>query len=122
AVIALWLREIRSRLSAGVSRFDEPYGNGASRDAQYTPTGPSRTQPFRTLIRTILERPGNDMPVYTKIATVFSEDLRSRAQFDGTLGNLYARSATAALAAGATVDNMSLPEIAHNIRKASDYT
>jgi mono/diheme cytochrome c family protein len=60
--------------------------------------------------------------VYTKIATVFSEDLRKRSQFDGSIANLYARSSLAALAAGATVENMSLPEIADNIRKASDYT
>jgi mono/diheme cytochrome c family protein len=74
------------------------------------------------LIRTVFERPGNDMPVYTKIATVFSEDLRKHSQFDGSIANLHARSSLAALAAGATVENMSLPEIADNIRKASDYT
>jgi mono/diheme cytochrome c family protein len=122
AMTALWLRQIRKRISSGISRFDEPYGNGQSRNAEYTPTGPTRTQPFRTLIRTVLDRPGNDMPVYTKIATVFSEDLRKRAQFDGTIANLYARSALAALAAGATVTNMALPEIAHNIKMASDFT
>jgi cytochrome c5 len=122
AMIALWLQQIRARLSAGLSRFDEPFGNGASSDAQYVPTGPTRTQPFRTLIRTVLDRPGNDMPVYTKIATVYSEDLRHRAQFDGGISSLYARSSMAALAAGATVQNMRLPEIAHNIRGASDYT
>jgi mono/diheme cytochrome c family protein len=121
-MIALWLQQIRSRLTAGLSRFDEPYGYGVSRDPQYVPTGPTRTQPFRTLIRTVLDRPGNDMRVYTKIATVFSEDLRKRAQFDGSISNLYARSSMAALAAGATVQNMRLPEIAHNIRTASDYT
>jgi mono/diheme cytochrome c family protein len=121
-MVALWLRQIRERLEAGLARFDEPYGRGASRDPQYTPTGPTRTQPFRTLIRTVLERPGNDMPVYTKIATVYSEDLRPRSQFDGTIANLYARSSLAALAAGATAENMSLPEIVHNIRRASDYT
>jgi cytochrome c5 len=122
AMVSLWLGQIRGRISAGLSRFDEPFGNGQSRDPQFVPTGPSRTQPFRTLIRTVLDRPGNDMPVYTKIATVFSEDLRHRAQFDGTIANLYARSSLAALAAGATVTNMSRPEIVHNIRMASDFT
>jgi mono/diheme cytochrome c family protein len=121
-MITLWLRQVRNRLSAGLSRFDEPFGHGASRDPQFVPTGPTRTQPFRTLIRTVLDRPGNDMPVYTKIATVYSEDLRRRSQFDGTIANLHARSSLAALAAGATVQNMSLPEIVHNIREASDYT
>lgn len=121
-MITVWLRQLRTRLNAGLPRFDDPFGNGRSRDPELVPTGPTRTQPFRTLIRTVLNRPGDDMAVYTKIATVYSEDMRHRAQFDGTIANLYARSSLAALAAGATVANMSLPEIAHNIRKASDFT
>ena len=122
AMTTLWLRQIRTRLTSGLPRFDEPYGAGHSRDPQVTPTGPTRTQPFRTLIRTVVNRPGNDMPVYTKIATVFSEDLRRRAQFDGTIADLYARSSMAALAAGATVDNMRVPEIVDNIKGASEFT
>ncbi|ANK88266.1 cytochrome c [Rhizobium sp. MC63] len=121
-LIGLWLRQVRARIEAGLPRFDEPIGNYRSRDADVTPTGPTRTQPFRTLVRTVLDRPGNDMPVYTKIATVFSEDHRARAQFDGSIGDIYARSSLAALAAGATVTNMAKPEIADNIRKASDFT
>ncbi|WP_192360357.1 hypothetical protein [Mesorhizobium mediterraneum] len=120
--IWVWLRQIRARITEGLPRFDEPVGHGQSRDPRITPTGPTRTQPFRTLVRTVLKRPGNDMPVYTKIATVFSEDMRKRAQFDGTIADLYARSSLAALAAGATITNMALPEIANNIRMASDYT
>lgn len=119
---ALWLRQFRARIEAGLPRFDEPHGHGLSRDPEVTPTGPTRTQPFRTIVRQVLQRPGNDMAVYTKIATVFSQDLRPRAQVDGTIANLYARSSLAALAAGATVENMRHPEIAHNIRAASDYT
>ncbi|MER9630999.1 hypothetical protein [Mesorhizobium sp. M0296] len=121
-MIWAWLRQIRDRITGGLPRFDEPFGGAQSRDPQFVPTGPTRTQPFRTLVRSTLDRPGNDMPVYTKIATVYSEDLRHRAQFDGTIANLYARSSLAALAAGATITNMALPEIAHNIRNASDFT
>jgi mono/diheme cytochrome c family protein len=121
-MIGLWLQQIRKRLNDGLPRFDEPYGNGQSRDPSLVPTGPTRTQPFRTLIRNVFDRPGDDMPVYTKIATVFSEDLRTWSQFDGTISDLYARSSLAALAAGATVDNMTLPEIVNDIRRASDFT
>ena len=121
-MVALWLKQIRKRFNDGLPRFDDPYGHGLSRDPEYVPTGPTRTQPFRTLIRTVFNRPGNDMAVYTKIATVFTEDLRTWAQFDGTIADLNARSSGAALAAGATVDNMTLPEIVNNIIKASDFT
>jgi hypothetical protein len=74
------------------------------------------------LIRHVLDRPGTEMTVYTKIATVFFEDWRASAQFDGSITKLYPRSSMAALAAGATVANMSLPEIVWNIERASDYT
>jgi hypothetical protein len=122
-LIRAWLRQIRSQFEAGLARFDEPYGYGRSRVAENVPTGPTRTQPFRTFIRQVLDRPGDDMHVYTKIATVFSEDRRTSAQFDGSIENdLYARSSMAAFAAGATVQNMRQPEIEQNIKAASDFT
>jgi hypothetical protein len=122
-MIWLWLKQFRGQLEAGLPRFDEPYGRGLSRLAENVPTGPTRTQPFRTLIRQVLDRPGDDMRVYTKIATIFSEDWRTSAQFDGSIQNdLYARSSMAALAAGATAQNMRKPEIVEDIRAASDFT
>jgi hypothetical protein len=121
-IIWAWLRQMRSQFEAGLPRFDDPYGYGWSRLAENVPTGPTRTQPFRTLIRQVLDRPGDDMHVFTKIATIFSEDLRKSAQFDGSIKDLDDRSAMAALAAGATVENMRKPEIVHNIRAASDFS
>ncbi|MEM8664314.1 MAG: cytochrome c [Pseudomonadota bacterium] len=121
-MVGLWLGQIRATLEAGLPRFDDPYGNGRSRDPDVTPTGPTRTLAFRTLIRQVLDRPGNDLPIFTKIATVFRQDQRPRAQFDGGIGDLDARSSMAAFAAGATVVNMANAEIAHNIRAASAYT
>jgi len=121
-MVSLWLRQFRQRIEDGLPRFDEPFGHGKSRMPTVTPTGPTRTLPFRTLIRTVLNRPGNGMTVYTKIAAVFNQSLRPRAQFDGSIADLDARSSIAALAAGATVTNMALPEIAHNIKQASKYT
>ncbi len=77
---------------------------------------------FRTLVRNVLHRPGATMRVYTKIATVFWQDLEAGwGQFDGGIHGLHRRSSGAAFAAGATVQNMNLPEIADNIRWASDY-
>lgn len=121
-MISLWLRQIRSRIEDGIPRFDAPYGHGASRDEEVTPTGPSRTLAFRTLLRNVIEVPANDLPIHSKIATVYNQAWRERAQFDGTIADLDARSSMAALAAGATVDNMRHPEIVHNILAASDYT
>jgi hypothetical protein len=61
------------------------------------------------------------MKVYTKIAALYLERQDEWGQFDGSVHGLYLRSAGAALAAGATAQNMSLCEISHNIRWASDY-
>jgi mono/diheme cytochrome c family protein len=121
-MIGLWLSEVRELIEVAMPQYGEPHGNGQSRDEAITPTGPTRTQPFRLLIRALVHRPGTDMRVYSKMATVFSEDWRPRAQFDGSIADINSRSAFAALAQGATPINLAQPEIAHNIRSGSAYT
>ncbi len=122
AMIAVWLQGARAKLREDAPKYDLPYGGRRSMDADLVPTGPGRTQPFRTLVRNVLHRPGATMRVYTKIATVFWQDLEAGwGQFDGGIHGLHRRSSGAAFAAGATVQNMNLPEIADNIRWASDY-
>jgi mono/diheme cytochrome c family protein len=118
----LWLSQARKRIEEAMPRYGEPYGHGRSRDEIVTPTGPTRTQPFRVLIRSLVHRPGTDMKVFSKMATVFSQDLRPRAQFDGSIADIASRSAFAALAQGATAVNLAQDEIAHNIAAASAYT
>jgi hypothetical protein len=122
AIVGLWLQGTRAKLKADEEKYDRPYGNGRSMLPETVPTGPVRTQPFRTLVRTLLHRPGTTMKVYTKIAPVYWQDLeQGEGQFDGGIQGLHRRSSGAALAAGATVQNMDLPEIADNINWASDY-
>jgi mono/diheme cytochrome c family protein len=120
-MIRVWLAGFRKTLRENEPRFDAPFGGGESLTEAAAPTGPGRTQPFRTLVRSVLERPGSDMKVFTKIAPVFHEDWQEWAQVDGGIRGLNSRSALAVLAAGATTQNMAVPEIAHNIVKATDY-
>jgi hypothetical protein len=122
AMIDFWIKGFRRTLKEGLPKYDEPFGNGLSLTPECVPTGPDRTQPFRTIVRRVLNRPGTSMAVYTKIASVYREQLRKWAQFDGSIRDLNARSASAAFAAGATVDNLAIPEIASNIREASEFT
>jgi hypothetical protein len=117
----LWLRGFRQTLQEGLPRFDDPYGHGQSLSVAAAPTGPGRTQPFRTLVRNVLLRPGTSMQVYTKIAPVYHEDWQEWAQVDGGIRGLNYRSALAVLAAGATVENMTVPEITHNVIAATDF-
>jgi hypothetical protein len=122
AMIALWLNGIRAKLKEDVQKYDQPFGGTGSLDPALVPTGPGRTQPFRTLVRGLLHRPGSTMKVYTKIAAVYWQDLEDGwGQFDGGIHGLFRRSSGAAFAAGATVENMNLPEIADNIKWSSDY-
>jgi len=120
-MIRLWLNSARAKQAEDAARYDEPFGNGLSMLPQNVPTGPCRTQPFRTLVRTLLDRPGADLKVYTKVAAIYQERMDEWGQFDGGIHGLYPRSAAAAFAAGATAQNLSLPEIADNVRWASDY-
>jgi len=121
-IITLWLRQSRSKLTAGMPRFDEPFGHGQSRDPSIVQTGPMRTFPFRTIVRTALNRPGEKMAVYTKISTIYNQDDREWAQVDGSINDIELRSATAAFAAGATVQNLRDPDVAKTIQEASYYT
>ena len=124
-MIWLWLRGARAKQVEDATKYDEPFGRGLSMLPERVPTGPCRTQPFRTLVRTLEHRPGADMKVYTKIAPltgVYWEELNHEwGQFDGGIHGLDRRSSAAALAAGATPQNMNLSEIANNIKWANDY-
>lgn len=118
----VWLTGARRNLKANMPKYGEPYGNQGSMSPDNVPTGPARTPPFRTLVRNLFNRPASDMAAYSKLATIYEQNLQEWAQFDGTVRDLLARSSMAAFAAGATVENMENPEIAHNIIQASDYT
>jgi hypothetical protein len=121
-MVLIWLSQARATLTDNLPKFDRPFGDGSSFSPASVPTGPGRTQPFRTLVRSVLDRPGAGMSVYTKIAPVYWEDLEGWSQFDGSIHDLDARSSMAALAAGATVHNLALPDIAANVRESTKYT
>ncbi|MEP3890956.1 MAG: hypothetical protein ABJN69_10845 [Hellea sp.] len=118
----LWLNGIRKSIGAGLPRFDEPFGHGKSRDPSIVAAGPTRTFPFRTIVRSALNRPGEKMAVYTKISTIYLQKNRRWAQVDGSINDIDLRSATAAFAAGATVQNLKIPEIANTVKEASKFT
>jgi mono/diheme cytochrome c family protein len=63
-----------------------------------------------------------NMAVYTKISPVYQQGLKAWAQVDGSVSDLSTRSSAAALAAGATADNLAHPEIVHNIIASTSHT
>jgi hypothetical protein len=131
AMTTLWLNAVRNEESKFQIQVDEPFRHDQIFDPAFVPAGPSRTQPFRSLVRIVADRPGTDETAhlpdagYSKIPVVYHqhEDYHGTwAQFDGSIKNYIARSALAASTAGATVDNLAHPEIAHNIIKSAQYT
>ncbi len=55
-MIRMWLSGARAKQQEDASKYGDPYGGGQSMDPANVPTGPCRTQPFRTLVRTLLAR------------------------------------------------------------------
>jgi cytochrome c peroxidase len=128
--VSQWLAGVRAAALKTLPKYEEPYwgheepyqGRADARLALYNRVGPGRTQPFKTLANFILNLPVNANNGYSKVPAVFHEDLHVWAQFDGSIRDHAARSALAAMTAGATPDSLDQPELSHNIRAAADYT
>ena len=120
-MLSVWLTSAKAAFSQAEKKFGTPHEGLETLKSSNIPTGPCRTQPFRTLVRRLMDRSGNDMAVYTKISAIFNQDRREWAQVDGSINDLDVRSSMAAYAAGATIQNMALDDVADNIRKASTY-
>jgi hypothetical protein len=122
-VIGAWLRELRGRLIDGLPRFDAPYSGPELRDARFMANGPGRTQPFRNLVRNVMDRPATlGDRGYCKIPSLFEQHNRAWGQYDGSVGNPLTRSVLAALAVGATLDNLIIDDIAGSVTSAIEYT
>jgi hypothetical protein len=121
-VIRLWLAGARQQLRATLPRWDAPYDGPQLRDANFMPNGPSRTQPFRELVRFTLDRPAAADRAISKLPPVYRQSLRPWAQYDGSVRNPVDRSLFAAIAAGATVDNLALPDLRDNMMRNVRFT
>lgn len=126
-----WLLGARGATLKYREVVDDPYDAVQLMNPRFLLAGPSRTQPFRSLVRVHLNRPGwsvNDHAMdqgFSKIPVVFHQDQRYHgdwAQFDGSVSDLYARSSLAASTAGANVHNLAERDIAAHIKLAAEYT
>jgi hypothetical protein len=130
-----WLRAIRGDARNSIAEYqrviDEPYRAAELVDPRYALAGPIRTQPFRSLVRVHLDRPGwwagaHQMDQgFSKIPVVFHQAHRFHgnwAQFDGSVKSIPARSTLAASTAGANVNNLSRHDLSEHIKRAAEYT
>jgi hypothetical protein len=121
-MVRAWLAQTRKAIHESEPKVDTPYGGADLRNAAYMPNGPSRTQPFRNLVRNIMDRPAMLDRGLCKFPVLYEQQDRDWGQFDGTVRNRITRSVLAAMAIGATVDNLAMSEITGNVEHAIDYT
>jgi len=130
-VVQAWLSAARSGEATNEEMIDEPVRADQLFDPKFIPAGPSRTQPFRSLVRVVLKRLGASEDQagpdagFSKIPAIYHQDPAYHgdwAQFDGSVRNPVARSTLAAMTAGGTPDNQARREIAENTQAAARHT
>jgi len=123
-MLSAWLSGIRESMGSDTAKYGLPYHGLDMKQANDIPAGPGRTRPFRSIVRVAMDLPGDENFAYSKIPVVFEQrqDLRPRAQYDGSLGDPVTRSFIAAYASGSSITALAKPEVVHNIRHAAAYT
>lgn len=123
AMIQVWLPGSRQFFKDNLSKYDAPFGGKDLRNSTLLPNGPGRTQPFRNLVRIVLDRPATTGDsAYCKVPTLYEQGNRVWGQYDGSVGNRLSRSVLAAIATGATIENLIIPDVSEGVIAAVDYT
>ncbi|HXE16401.1 MAG TPA: hypothetical protein VN632_04175 [Stellaceae bacterium] len=120
--IGRWLGGLRPQLLANATMYDMPYHGAHLASPADIPTGPSRTRPFRSVVRNTLNFPGQGNVAYSKVPLAGWQGLRKWSQYDGSIGDPTVRSLIAVFTSSATLAAIDEPQIADNVRKASQFT
>jgi hypothetical protein len=121
-MIRLWITQTRKTIQQLEAQVDAPYGGADLRNAVFMPNGPSRTQPFRNLVRNVMNRPALLDRGYCKLPVLYEQKDRTWGQFDGSVHDRLTRSVLAAMAIGATTYNLSMPDISSDVEQSIAYT
>ena len=123
AMVQVWLPGSRNFFKDNLAKYDAPFTGKDLRDPRLMPNGPARTQPFRNLVRIVLDRPATSGDnAYCKVPTLYEQGNRVWGQYDGSVGNRLSRSVLAAIATGATIENLIIPDVSQGVIGAVDYT
>lgn len=121
-MVRLWLSATRETMKANLPKTDLPYHGAELRNASLMPNGPSRTQPFRNLVRNVLDLPAATDRAYCKIPTLYQQQDREWGQFDGSVRDRLTRSVLAAVAVGAVPDNLIIEDISQGVMRSIAFT
>src|SRR5262249_14323414 len=117
-----WLGKFRATLLQNMTQYDLPYSGQGLNDASKIFAGPSRTRPFRSVVRTALNFPGQNNFALSKVPAVFEQGMKQRSQYDGSIDDRVVRSLVAAYTSGSSVEALAQPEVVHNIHAAAEFT
>lgn len=117
-----WLAGVRAQARVNASKYDMPFHGAQIGDPDDIPTGPSRTRPFRSVVRNTLDLPGQGNVAYSKVPLAAMQGDKPWSQFDGSIGDPVVRSMIAVFTSGSSIPALDEPQIADNIVKAATYT
>jgi hypothetical protein len=117
-----WLDGLRTQLRDNATRYDLPYHGAELSKPGDIPTGPSRTRPFRSVVRTTLNFPGEGNVAFSKVPLAAMQGFKTWSQYDGSIGDPTVRSLVAVFTSSATIPALNNRQIADNVRSAADYT
>jgi hypothetical protein len=117
-----WINGLRGQILENISQYDLPYSGLDLNDAAKIYAGPSRTRPFRSVVRTALNFPGQNNYALSKVPAVFEQGMKQRSQYDGSIEDRVVRSLVAAYTSGSSVEALAQPEVVHNIHAAAEFT
>ena len=117
-----WLKGARSQALDNATKYDLPYHGAQLGNPELIPTGPSRTRPFRSVVRNTLDFPDEKNFAYSKVPLAAMQAAKRWSQFDGSIGDPVVRSLIAVFTSGATLPALNDKQVSDNIVKAAAYT
>jgi hypothetical protein len=116
-----WLSGARKAIVESFPLRDKPYGGKELRNPVAFRAGPARNEPMKETVRFLIHRTPWPDGGPSKIPSVFMQNLRQWAQFDGSLGDPMTRNSLAALGVGSTLNGLRQPEIYETVVRTSKY-
>jgi hypothetical protein len=121
-LLQAWLSQIRATLLQNMTQYDLPRSGPDLLGPDTIYAGPSRTRPFRSVVRTALNFPAADNFALSKVPAIFDQHLKPQSQYDGSIDDPVVRSLVAAYTSGSSIEALSKPPIEANIRQAARFT
>jgi len=120
-MISVWLSGARKELHASLPLRDWPRGGQELRDASLLPSGPGRNEPMKETVRFLIDRTPFPDGGSSEIPSLYHQERREWAQYDGSVHDPMTRNSLAALGVGASIYNLRVPGILHTIQQSYQY-